>query len=49
MKLQVGDLQAAPGSKTVGLQDLELAGTGVQLPIFLVNGAHAGPTLCVVG
>jgi predicted deacylase len=47
MNLQVGDLHAAPGSKTVGLQDIEIAGKTVPLPMFIVNGAQPGPTLCV--
>jgi predicted deacylase len=45
--LKVGDLVAAPGSKAAGLQEVELAGHRVEMPLFIVNGAGAGPTLAV--
>ena len=45
--LRVGALEAAPASKVVGTETLELAGHVVDMPLFLINGAQAGPTLAV--
>lgn len=45
--LKVGDLEATPASKVVGVQTLELAGHVVEMPLFLINGTQAGPTLAV--
>jgi predicted deacylase len=45
--IKVGDLQAALGSRSVGLQGIDLSGERVEIPIFITNGAQAGPTLAV--
>jgi predicted deacylase len=45
--LTVGDFSVTPGSKTVGVQELNIAGHSVEVPLFLVNGAHAGPALAI--
>ena len=45
--LKVGSLEAAPASKVVGAETLELAGHVVETPLFLINGARVGPTLAV--
>ncbi len=48
-ELTVGTLSAAPGQKTSGTQTLNLQGHTTELPIFLINGQAAGPTLVVTG
>ncbi len=48
-ELGVGSLVAAPGQKTTGTQTLNLQGHTTELPIFLINGKSAGPTLVVTG
>ncbi len=45
--LKVGDYSAAKGTKTSGIQELQVAGHTVQVPLFLVHGAQPGPTLVV--
>lgn len=45
--LKVGDYSAAKGTKTSGIQELQIAGHTVQVPLFLVHGAQPGPTLVV--
>lgn len=46
-KLTVGDFAAEPGNKVVGVQKIEVAGHQVEIPLFLIAGAEAGPTLVV--
>ncbi|MFT5142680.1 MAG: putative deacylase [Rhodothermales bacterium] len=41
------DLTAAPGEKTAGYTTVQITGVEFKLPVFLVNGAHDGPTLVV--
>lgn len=43
--LQIGSISAASGSKASGF--LDVPGTAVRLPVVIVNGAGAGPTLLV--
>lgn len=45
--LRIGDFVAAPGSKTVGVQRVEVAGQQVEVPLFMINGTEDGPTLAV--
>lgn len=45
--LEVAGLVAAPGQRSQGVLNLEFAGHATQLPLFLLNGAHPGPTLVV--
>lgn len=46
-ELKVGNFSAAKGKKVTGVQNLEIAGKEVQVPLFLINGTEAGPTLVV--
>lgn len=48
-ELKVDGLTAGPGEKVKGfvLFDESAAGIQVQAPVFLINGAHEGPTLVV--
>jgi predicted deacylase len=48
-ELRVGILSASHGQKTVGTQPLTLEGKHFDIPIFLINGTRAGPTLVVTG
>lgn len=48
-ELNVGTLTAAPGQKTSGTQTLNLQGHTTELPVVLINGIEAGPTLVVTG
>lgn len=45
--MQVGALTAAPGEKRFGVNEFTVAGSPYRLPMWLVNGAHPGPTLAV--
>jgi len=45
--LHVGALRAAPGEKTYGINEFTVDGKPYRLPMWLVNGAHDGPTLAV--
>src|SRR5215469_9622347 len=45
--LQVGSLAAAPGRKIYGVNEFTVDGKPYRLPMWLVNGAHDGPTLVV--
>jgi len=45
--LKVGGFSASHGQKVVGLQKIDLAGQQVEMPVFVVNGTQAGPTLAV--
>jgi uncharacterized protein len=47
--LVVGKLTAHPGEKIVAEQDITIQGKPYTLPMFLINGAHEGPTLAVTG
>jgi len=44
---KVGDLVAAPGAKAAGMQRIRVADHEVEIPVFLINGMHHGPTLAV--
>ena len=48
-ELKVDGLTARPGEKVKGfvLFDESAAGIQVQAPVFVINGAHEGPTLVV--
>lgn len=43
--LQIGDLDVEPGHKTAGF--LEVPGSGVRMPLTLINGANDGLTLLI--
>src|SRR5215831_17501132 len=45
--LQVGSLTAAPGEKRFGINEFPVDAEPYRLPMWLVNGAHDGPTLSV--
>jgi predicted deacylase len=45
--LQVGALSAAQGVKQYGINEFTVDGNPYRLPMWLVNGAHDGPTLAV--
>jgi hypothetical protein len=45
--LQVGALSAAPAEKRYGVNEFTVDGKAYRLPMWLVNGAHEGPTLAV--
>lgn len=47
--LKLGALSARPGERVYGKHDLNLAGHATHVPVFLINGAHEGPTLVVTG
>jgi predicted deacylase len=47
--LRVGNLAAAPGEKAMGVQQTMISGHQVNIPVFLINGKQAGPTLAVTG
>ncbi len=47
--LVVGSLSAKPGQKVMGIVEITVQGQPYSLPIFLINGAKAGPTLSVTG
>jgi hypothetical protein len=47
MLLQVGELKAEPGQKVYGVAMFDVAGTAYRLPMWLINGTAAGPTLAV--
>jgi len=44
---EVAGLSAAPGARVARVLDLHFAGVDTQLPLFVLNGAHEGPTLVV--
>lgn len=45
--LAVADLQAAPGERMAAYTTVAIQGIDVQLPVFLLNGLHPGPTFVV--
>ncbi len=45
--LQVGALSGPPGEKRYGVNEFTVDGEPYRLPMWLVNGAHEGPTLAV--
>lgn len=45
--LQIGDVSAAQGTKASGF--LHVPGTGVRMPLTIVNGAKPGETLLITG
>ena len=47
--LEVGGLKAVPGQRLAGTLTAPVIDADVQVPIFLVNGVHPGPTLVVTG
>lgn len=48
-ELKLGSLAAKPGERVYGIQVLDLNGHAANVPSFLINGAHDGPTLVVTG
>jgi hypothetical protein len=46
---QVGSLAAGPGEKRFGVNELTVQGQAYHLPMWLINGNAAGPTLVVTG
>ncbi len=47
--LKLGTLVARPGERVYGVHELNLDGRATHVPVFLINGAHDGPTLAVTG
>ena len=47
--LTVGSLEAKAGEKRYGVNEFAVDGQPYRLPMWLVNGAHEGPTLVVTG
>jgi len=47
--LKLGALSAGAGERTYGTHNLNLNGDHTHVPVFLINGAHDGPTLLVTG
>ncbi len=47
--LTVGSLSARPGEKTFGVNEFAVEGRPYRLPMWLINGAHEGPTLAITG
>ena len=45
--LQVGSLTAAPGEKRFGINEFTVDALPYRLPMWIVNGAHEGPTVVV--
>ncbi len=43
----VAGVSAAPGAREAIVLDLSIAGTATRLPLFVLNGAHEGPTVLV--
>jgi predicted deacylase len=48
-ELKVGNLAAAPGQKTMGVQQVKIGEHTLNIPVFLINGRQDGPTLAVTG
>jgi predicted deacylase len=46
-KLTVGDFTAKPGTKVTGVQEIEIAGQQLEIPLFLIAGTEEGPTFVV--
>ena len=44
---EIAGLSAAPGERQSKLLSLSFAGVATQMPLFVLNGAHDGPTLVV--
>lgn len=48
-EVRVGDIQAEPGTKKHGYINIsDLHGYLLRLPLMVINGSKAGPTLCLV-
>ena len=47
--LEIGQLSAAPGEKRYGVVEFPVQGQPYKLPMWLINGDEAGPTLVVTG
>ena len=47
--LEVGQLAAGPGEKCFGVVEFPVDGQPYKLPLWLINGDEAGPTLVVTG
>ncbi len=45
--ISVAGADAEPGARASRMLDLTFAGTATRLPLFVINGAHAGPTVVV--
>lgn len=48
-ELKLGELSAKAGERVYGTQELNIDGTATKIPVFLINGAHDGPTLAITG
>ncbi len=48
-ELKLGSLSAKAGERVYGVHNLTLDGQATHVPVFLINGAHDGPTLAVTG
>lgn len=48
-ELKLEALSAKPGERVYGTHNINLDGHDTQVPVFLINGAHDGPTLAVTG
>jgi hypothetical protein len=44
---EVAGLTAAPGQRASSVLELSFAGTPIKMPLFVLNGAHDGPTVIV--
>ncbi len=47
--LTIGSLSARAGEKMFGVNEATVAGQRYRLPMWIVNGAHDGPTLAITG
>jgi predicted deacylase len=48
-RVKIGEVEAAPGSKSHGFVKVaELPASDVLVPVYIINGAKPGPTLCVL-
>ncbi len=48
--IKIGDLEAKRGEKKTGYMDVcETSVSKVQIPVAIINGAKAGPTVCISG
>ena len=47
--VKIGDIEAAPGSKSHGfIKAGELPASDVLIPVYIINGSEPGPTLCIL-
>lgn len=48
-ELIIGNMSATAGTKTAGTRQVTIGGYTLNIPVFLINGQHEGPTLAVTG